>query len=127
MADEDDARDGLRRLQPALYCAQVVEFMGRGYSLTAFAGEIGVSRATLDRWYEDHPTFTRAVDRAQAARTRRLEDHFINAKGSSAAGLRMQALKTAAPDEWPAKGVRPAARRRRPAAAAIELPDNGRD
>jgi hypothetical protein len=109
------------------YCDQLVEFMGRGYSLTAFAGEIGVSRATLDRWVADHPTFARAVERGKARRARVLEDRLLGADGKEAFGLHMEALKAAAPHDWRRE---PEEKARPPAVAAplaqIALPDNGR-
>ena len=114
------------------YCDAVMEFMGRGYSLTAFAGEIGASRADLLRWCDKYATFAAAVERAQARRARVLEDRLLAARGSGAFGAHMQALKTAAPDEWPdaaAAGARvKATSRGKPAAeASLDLPDNGRD
>jgi hypothetical protein len=109
------------------YCDQLVEFMGRGYSLTAFAGEIGVSRATLDRWVADHPTFARAVERGKARRARVLEDKLLAAPGRAAFDLHMDALKGAAPEDWPQEGRGKA---KLPARAApssrLTLPDNGR-
>ena len=115
------------------YCLEVVEFMGRGYSLTAFAGEIGTSRAELLKWCEKHGPFAAAVERAQARRARLLEDRLLSARGSGAFGAHMQALKTAAPDEWPDKAASRVSRggtasRGRPAAeASLDIPDNGRD
>ncbi len=114
------------------YCVEVVEFMGRGYSLTAFAGEIGTSRAELLKWCDKHGPFAAAVERAQARRARLLEDRLLAARGSSAFGAHMQALKTAAPDEWPDKAAAGTPRdkpsRGKPAAeAGLDLPDNGRD
>lgn len=108
------------------YCARVVEFMGQGYSLTAFAGEIGASRADLERWREAHTPFAAAVARGQARRARVLEDRLLAAKGSGAFGAHMEALKTAAPDEWTGKGPRAKPRQAPPPAAALDLPDNGR-
>jgi hypothetical protein len=109
------------------YCAEVVEFMGRGYSLTAFAGEIGVSRATLDRWAEKHAPFAVAMERGHARRARVLEDRLLGADGKEAFGLHMEALKTAAPQDWRREaGEKP----KPPAVAAplaqLALPDNGR-
>jgi hypothetical protein len=111
------------------YNDEVVAFMGRGYSLTAFAGEIGVSRSTLDHWVADHPTFARAVERGQARRARVLEDRLLAASDRTAFGLHMEALKTAAPDDWrgagrPGKAPRTASPA--PTVEAVELPDNGR-
>ena len=115
----------------ARYCAEVVEFMGRGYSLTAFAGEIGTTRANLLKWCDKHAPFAAAVERAQARRARLLEDRLLAARGSGAFGAHMQALKTAAPDEWPGASAARAksACRDKPAAAEanLDLPDNGRD
>ncbi len=114
------------------HCLEVVEFMGRGYSLTAFAGEIGASRAELLKWCEKHPPFAVAVERAQARRARMLEDRLLCARGSSAFVAHMQALRTAAPDEWPnapaaGKGqAKPAARRTPAVEVGLDIPDNGR-
>ena len=110
------------------YCSDLVDFMGRGYSLTAFAGEIGVSRAILERWAEDHPPFSIAVERGQARRARVLEDRLLAAKGGQAVGRPNEAGQTPPPQDWrregrgkakPAPHVAPAAR--------LDLPDNGRD
>ena len=114
------------------YCEAVMEFMGRGYSLTAFAGEIGASRADLMRWCDKHATFAAAVERAQARRARLLEDRLLSARGSGAFGAHMQALKTAAPDEWPSAAAgpartKPASRGKPTAETGLDLPDNGRD
>jgi hypothetical protein len=47
-------------------CDQVEEFMADGYSLTAFAGKIGVNRDTLHNWGNEHPEFFEAVTRGKA-------------------------------------------------------------
>ena len=126
------AASGLSELKYELrYCEQLVAFMSRGYSLTAFAGEIGTSRATLMRWCKDHPPFARAVERGQACRARLLEERLLGAGGSKAAD--MQALKAAAPDDWSASPVRASARKAtrlnlaKAEGVTIEVPDNGRD
>lgn len=43
------------------YADQVIEHMTEGASLTSFAAEIGVSRATLNVWMEEYPQFLEAV------------------------------------------------------------------
>lgn len=43
-------------------------FCADGYSLTAFAGEIGVDRDTISEWAKVHPAFSVAVNRAKAKR-----------------------------------------------------------
>lgn len=57
-----------------VYANEVVEFCAQGYSLTAFAGEIGVGRETISRWCRDHEEFRVSVDRAKAKCARWWED-----------------------------------------------------
>ena len=114
------------------YCVQLEEFMGRGYSFTAFAGEIGTSRANLLRWCEEHSPFAKAFERGQARRVRLLEERLLAADGTKAFGLHMRSLKTAAPDEWPkAPRTKPQAKLALHDGPEVEtgldLPDNGRD
>lgn len=40
--------------------------MKDGYSVTAFAGHIGVARSTVFKWAEEHPAFSDALKTAQA-------------------------------------------------------------
>src|SRR6516165_2364921 len=59
--------------RPTLYrpefCQKVIDFCAQGYSLTAFAGEIGVSRDCLTKWGKAHPDFLLAVGVAKAKAT----------------------------------------------------------
>ena len=48
------------------YCDQLVEFMAKGYTATAFAGHIGVHRDTLNEWSRVHPAFSDAQKRGKA-------------------------------------------------------------
>jgi hypothetical protein len=82
------------------YCDQVVEFMGRGFSKTAFAGEIGVCFDTLTEWANTHPEFSAAVKRGQAARTKCLEATLIAGETGAKVTAHIFALKNAAPEEW---------------------------
>lgn len=50
------------------YIEEVVTFCSEGYSLTAFAGEIGVDRASITRWAAEHEEFCIAVNKAKAKR-----------------------------------------------------------
>ena len=59
------------------FADEVVEYMGRGYSLTAFAGHIGVSRITLDNWAAAFPDFMNALAWARAARMNYWEQRLI--------------------------------------------------
>jgi hypothetical protein len=56
------------------FVEQVVTFCGEGYSLTAFAGEIGVCRATINNWCAEFPEFLEAVSRAKALRAKWWEE-----------------------------------------------------
>lgn len=48
------------------YCEWVVRFLAKGHALTAFAGNVGVCRLTLDSWCEIYPEFREAVDVGKA-------------------------------------------------------------
>jgi hypothetical protein len=112
------------------YCTRVIDVMGQGYSLTAFAGEIGASRADLERWCAKHSRFAQAVERGQARRARVLEDRLLAARGGGAFGAHMEALKTAAPQEWSANGYacKPPPRAADEAlGGGVDLPNNGRE
>ncbi len=83
------------------FCESVVEFMGKGFSLTAFAGKIGVSRECIYEWARVHPEFSDAVKMAQSARVTSLEEGLLD---QSLFGpqitARIFALKNAAPLDW---------------------------
>lgn len=82
------------------YCEQVVSFMGQGYSLTAFAGSIGVSYDTVSDWTKAHPEFLRAVNTGRASRTKHLEEGLLSSEVGPRVTARIFALKNAAPHEW---------------------------
>jgi hypothetical protein len=91
--------------RPSLYdpklCVDVVAYMGKGFSLTAFAGKIGVSRECIYEWARVHPEFSSAVKSAQSARCTALEEGLLD---QTLAGpqitARIFALKNAAPLDW---------------------------
>ncbi len=82
------------------YCDEMIEDGKLGYSLTAFAGKIGVARSTINQWGEDHPEFSEAIKRHAAARTRFLEGGLLSSESGSQVTSRIFALKNAAPEEW---------------------------
>lgn len=83
------------------YCDLVVDDMGQGYSLTAFAGRIGVDRSTIDEWRRSYPEFSLACQQGQGARTRFLERGMLDpAMPGPAVNARRFALANAAPEEW---------------------------
>jgi len=48
------------------YAEEVVTYCAQGYSLTAFAGTIGVCRDTITEWCDKHEAFSLAVKCAKA-------------------------------------------------------------
>jgi hypothetical protein len=87
------------------YCDELVRFCGEGYSLTAFAGHLGVCREVLYDWQRTHPEFADAMARARAARLlwweERLRSLAIAPKASGgAAAAVIFALKNVGPDEF---------------------------
>ena len=60
------------------FCDVAVEFLGRGYSTTALAGEIGVARTTIYNWADEHPEFLNALKSGQAAGARWWEDRLAD-------------------------------------------------
>jgi len=86
------------------YCDQVVEAMRAGFSLTAFAGMIGVSRSTLNNWMDAYPEFLEAASRAKAARLLHWEETAIRVAkeggGPGSATLIVFSLKNMAPEEY---------------------------
>lgn len=89
------------------FCDEVMADMAEGYSLTAFAGKIGVSRGTLNEWAEAHPEFSEAVSRAKAARLRKWEALGLGVAangsgGPGAATVIVFGLKNMGDDEWTA-------------------------
>ena len=82
------------------YCRMVQEHMGKGRSLTAFAGEIKVDVESLYEWIATHPDFSKAVKQAQAQRVNALEERLLSANNGGTAATSIFALKNACPAEW---------------------------
>jgi hypothetical protein len=82
------------------YCQLVIEQMGQGLSLTAFAGSILVARDTVYGWISAHRDFSDAVARARAARTLWLEQKLLKSRKGAETTAAMFALRNAQPDEW---------------------------
>lgn len=82
------------------YCDELIADGEQGYSLTAFAGKIGVARSTINEWMGEHPEFSEAVKRHQAARTRFLETGLLTFDVGARITSRIFALKNADPDGW---------------------------
>lgn len=89
------------------YCAEVVNHMAEGASLTSFAAEIGVSRATINVWMEEHGEFLEAVGKAKAkcaawweAQGRRIA---MTGGGPGASTLAIFGMKNMGSDDWQEK------------------------
>lgn len=82
------------------FCEQVIATGGEGLSLTAFAGRVGVCRATINVWMGEHPEFLEATKVAQAKRTEYLERTLLSGEQGPYVTARIFALKNAAPEEW---------------------------
>lgn len=82
------------------YCSMVMDYMGQGYSLTAFAGSIRVARDTVYEWIKRHSEFSDAVSRARPARVAALEAKLLRSRKGAETSAAMFALKNADPTEW---------------------------
>lgn len=84
------------------YCNLVIEHMAEGASLTSFAAEIGVSRATLNVWMEAHPEFLEAAHTGKAKCAAWWEKIArSNARdGTGNATLTVFGLKNMGADDW---------------------------
>jgi hypothetical protein len=78
----------------------VIEYMGQGYSLTAFAGSIRKARDTVYQWIKDHREFSDAVARARSARVAALEVKLLRSRKGAETSAAVFALKNADPVEW---------------------------
>jgi len=82
------------------YCQMVIEDMRAGYSVTAFAGKIGVARDTIYEWIKCHPDFSDAVNRADPGRQRAWERKLIHAEKGGEVASAIFGLKNVAPQDW---------------------------
>lgn len=84
------------------YCNEVIDYLGKGHSLTAFAGEIGVAPSTVKKWAKEIDEFSDAVKRGQAKAVAFWESALIKlaASGEGNATACIFGLKNRAADEW---------------------------
>lgn len=84
------------------YCQEVISFMAQGFSVTAFAGEIGVNRDTVYEWARVHPDFSDSLTKAHAKRMRWWEERLCNMAqtGTGNAASIIFALKNLQPEDW---------------------------
>jgi len=111
------------------YGEQVEQAMGEGYSLTAFAGLIGVSRRVVDGWIAEHPAFAEAVGRGQARRLMHWERaalEVVERGGAGAASVILFGLKTLGGEDWADAGETDAGADKHASVVVFALPENGR-
>jgi hypothetical protein len=91
------------KYDPSL-CEAIVAFCAEGYSITAFAGSIGVARSTIQEWEGTYPEFSVAVKSAKAAsaywwetRGRKVAER---GGGPGTATMIIFSLKNMAPDDF---------------------------
>lgn len=89
------------------YCEEVVDFMSQGYSVTAFAGSIGVSRQTIYEWAGVHESFSDALNEGRARSAVWWENTLrtIASGGEGNATAAIFGLKNRVADEWRDKSV----------------------
>jgi len=91
------------KFSPA-YCAEVIGHMQEGASLTSFAADIGVSRATINVWMAEYPEFLEAVGKAKAKCAAWWEKQgrtiATTGGGPGASTLVIFGLKNMSADDW---------------------------
>lgn len=64
-------------------CKVAEEFISRGHSLDALAGELGIVRKTVYNWKDAHPEFAIAVDRGFAKRQAHIEKLLMSSAANN--------------------------------------------
>jgi len=102
MAHERDPnyRTGRPTTYKPEYCDQVEAWMGKGHSLTSFAGSIKTNKDTIYAWMNTHTEFSDAVSRGHAARLVPWEEKLLHAEKGGEVAATIFALKNVAPDEY---------------------------
>jgi DNA-binding XRE family transcriptional regulator len=84
------------------YCAEAIQFMRDGYSVTAFAGHIGVARSTVFKWAEENEEFSDALKTAQALAALFWEDRLreVAMTGDGNASAAIFGVKNRSREDW---------------------------
>jgi len=82
------------------YCERAIDFMKQGYSVTALAGHLEVSKDSVYDWINRYPDFCHAVSKGRAARVQALEAKLLTTSQGVGVTAAIFALKNADPDEW---------------------------
>jgi len=90
--------------RPTLYREEygdvIIEWMDQGFSLSAAASRLDVSRGTVYDWLDAHPEFAAKVKIAQNKRQFFLENRLLKATEGPVVTSSIFALKNAAPADW---------------------------
>jgi transposase len=92
--------------RPTLYDPKhgeaIIGYLREGYSITAAAGKLLVSRDTVYAWAEQHPEFSDALNAARAAAAAWWEDRLrdVAEKNEGNATAAIFGLKNRAAEEW---------------------------
>ena len=117
------------------YCKAVIEHMADGASITSFAAEIGVSRATINVWMAEHPEFLEAVTIAKAKAQAWWEKtaRTLASTGTGNATMCVFSLKNLGADDFKDKrevehsgGIDTSSKEQRDAAVAAALRADGK-
>ncbi len=101
MTDEAKPRPGRPTKYDPSYCDLVIEDAAIGFSLSAFAGGIRVSRECITEWRRVHPDFDEACRTAKLVRARFLETGIMKEDiPGPAMNARKFALVNCAEDDW---------------------------
>ena len=86
------------------YTTEVLKDMEEGYSLTAFAGKVGVNRMTINEWRKKHPEFEAAVATGMAKRLRLWEkksmDYAFGDTDKGNSTVLVFGLRNAGAEDW---------------------------
>lgn len=84
------------------FCELAETTLSKGYSLAVLAGEIGVSRQTVDTWQNTHPEFLDAIKRGRAKGARVWEDRLAKLADANVGNVTavIFGLKNRLADDW---------------------------
>src|SRR6478672_162968 len=82
------------------YCQRAIDYMRQGYSVTALAGHLGMSKDAIYDWINLYPDFRHAINMGRAARVAALEAKLLSTSQGVGVTAAIFALKNADPDEW---------------------------
>ena len=107
----DTEHAGRLRGRPTIYkpefCHMLLEAMALGYSVSGFAGWLGVTLATLQDWGRLYPDFSSALSRGKFARLNKWERMAVEVAETGGQGSQATmiifGLKNMGSDEWKEK------------------------